>query len=152
DYGTFDWPIKPKPPAIDFAEPLYAWVPSPAISSVAQASDFSDRWNGDLLVGSLKAQTLFRVKLQNDRVILSEPIWIGHRICGIACGVSSQSERICAWLEHAEHRAIGAGDQGGGECSGRKAAKVASTGHRHAIASSGGRSDLGLSLREISCP
>lgn len=80
DYGTFNWPIKFKAPGVDFVEPLFSWVPSAAISPVIQISQFSDRWNGDLLVGSLKAQTLFRLKMANDRVILSEPIWVGHRI------------------------------------------------------------------------
>ena len=80
DYGTFNWPIKFKAPSIEFEEPLYAWVPSAGISPVIQIADFNERWNGNLLVGSLKAQTLFRLKLHNDRVIFSEPIWIGHRI------------------------------------------------------------------------
>ena len=79
-YGAFTWPITLKEPNADFVEPLYAWVPSAAISSVIQISDFNDRWNGDLMVGSLKAQTLFRVKIINDRVIFSEPIWVGQRV------------------------------------------------------------------------
>ena len=79
DYGTFGWPIKFKAPSIEFAQPLYAWVPSAAISPIIQITEFNDRWNGDLLVGSLKAQSLFRLKIHNDRVIFSEPIWIGHR-------------------------------------------------------------------------
>jgi cytochrome c2 len=80
DYGTFGWPIKFRPPAVEFTEPMHAWVPSAAISPVVEISDFSERWDGDLLVGSLKAQSLFRLKVVDDRVIFSEPIWIGHRI------------------------------------------------------------------------
>jgi cytochrome c2 len=84
DYGKFDWHIKFREPDTNFEEPLYAWVPSPAISPIIQISGFHDRWNGDLLVGSLKARTLFRLKFVNDRVVFSEPIWIGHRIRDIA--------------------------------------------------------------------
>lgn len=80
DYGTFNWPVKFKAPSVDFAEPLFAWVPSAAISPVIQISDFSDRWNGDLMVGSLKAQTLFRLRMLDNRIVFSEPIWVGHRI------------------------------------------------------------------------
>jgi len=79
DYGSYNWPT-PSAPTLAFAKPLYAWVPSPAISSVIEVSTFHQRWNGDLLVGSLKGQTLFRVKRMGDRVIFCEAIWVGHRV------------------------------------------------------------------------
>jgi glucose/arabinose dehydrogenase len=41
---------------------------------------FNEAWDGDLLVGSLKAQSLFRLRMVDDRVVFAEPIWIGHRI------------------------------------------------------------------------
>ena len=83
NYGTFTWPVKAEP-KIDFSEPLYAWVPSAAISPIIQVADFHERWDGNLLVGSLKAQTLFRLMFVEDRIIFSEPIWVGHRIRDIA--------------------------------------------------------------------
>lgn len=78
DYGTFNWPLSSR--AGKYAEPLYAWVPSAAISPLAEVADFNEAWDGDLLVGSLKAQTLFRLKMVDGRVIFAEPIWLGHRI------------------------------------------------------------------------
>jgi cytochrome c2 len=45
---------------------------------------FHPRWNGDLLAGSLKAETLFRLRLDGLRVVYSEPIYIGQRIRDIA--------------------------------------------------------------------
>ena len=45
-----------------------------------EVAGFHDRWNGDLLVGSLKAQTLFRLKIASNRVLYSEGIQIGSRI------------------------------------------------------------------------
>jgi glucose/arabinose dehydrogenase len=78
-YGTFDWPAMPHV-AARFTEPVFAWVPSPAISAVIEVAGFHDRWNGDLLVGSLKGQTLFRLNVTNSRVLYSEPIQVGSRI------------------------------------------------------------------------
>ena len=78
-YGTFEWPSMPAV-ASSFTEPIFAWVPSPAISAVIEVAGFHDRWNGDLLVGSLKARTLFRLKVANNRVLYSEPIQTGSRI------------------------------------------------------------------------
>lgn len=84
DYGTFNWPLSAKPRGVVYTEPLFSWVPSAAISPVIEVSEFDEAWDGDLLVGSLKAQTLFRLKVVDDRVVFSEPIWIGHRIRDIA--------------------------------------------------------------------
>lgn len=38
------------------------------------------RWEGDLLMGSLKAQSLFRMRLDGDRVVYAEPIQLDRRI------------------------------------------------------------------------
>jgi cytochrome c2 len=46
--------------------------------------NFNPRWNGDLLVASLKASSLYRLRLEQGRVLYSEPIWIGQRIRDIA--------------------------------------------------------------------
>lgn len=80
DYGTFNWPLKDPSATPRYTGPMYAWVPSAAISPVVEVADFDAAWDGDLLVGSLKAQTLYRLKLVDDRVVFAEPIWIGHRI------------------------------------------------------------------------
>ena len=80
EYGTYTWPLEEKTVAEQLELPLFAFVPSIAISSIIQIGDFSDRWSGDVLVGSLKAQSLYRLKYVSGRVIFSEPIWIGHRI------------------------------------------------------------------------
>lgn len=58
-----------------FARPEFAFVPSIGISNLveADAKEFP-RWEGDLLVGSLNEQTLFRLRREDDRVIYVEPI------------------------------------------------------------------------------
>lgn len=60
--------------------PFYSWVPSIAPTSLIQLRDFHESWDSDLLVGSLKAQSLFRIRVENDRVLYVEQIWIGKRI------------------------------------------------------------------------
>jgi cytochrome c2 len=82
DYGTFNWPLLDKRPQgqTQYVDPTYSWVPSAAISPAIEVVGFNEAWNGDLLVGSLKAQSLFRLRMVDDRVVFSEPIWVGHRI------------------------------------------------------------------------
>ena len=55
-------------------------MPSVAVSPIVQVTGFSSRWDGDLLAGSLKSRSLFRLRMRDDHVVFSEPIWIGHRI------------------------------------------------------------------------
>jgi cytochrome c2 len=64
-----------------FEKPIFAWIPSIAASQLAviQGTLF-ERWQGDLLVSSLKAQTLFRLRPEDGRIVFSEPVPIGHRI------------------------------------------------------------------------
>jgi cytochrome c2 len=64
--------------------PLFAWVPSIAPTNVIEVKSFDRRWNGDLLVGSLKAMSLFRFRRTEGRVLYAEPIWIGQRIRDLA--------------------------------------------------------------------
>jgi len=82
-YGTFDYDFKDGSISNISKKqtlPLFSFVPSIGISSILQVKNFHDRWDGDILVGSLKAQTLFRLKYVDGRVVFQEPIWIGHRI------------------------------------------------------------------------
>ena len=84
-YGTYDyaWPAElmdkvPKDQKFDL--PVFAFVPSIAINPIIEIKSFNERLKGDLLIGSLKAQSLYRLKYIDGRVIFSEPIWLGHRI------------------------------------------------------------------------
>lgn len=63
---------------------MFAWVPSIAPTQVIEISNFNSRWDGDLLVGTLKASSVYRLRLEEGRVIYSERIWIGERIRDIA--------------------------------------------------------------------
>jgi cytochrome c2 len=81
-YGTYDhdWPMGATPKNLLLTDPMYAFIPSIGISSILSIRDFDQRWNGDLLVGSLKAQSLYRLRYVDGRVVFAEPIWLGERI------------------------------------------------------------------------
>ena len=64
----------------NYQSPVFAWVPSIGPSNLIEVRGFDRRWNGDLLVASLKANSLFRLRLEGTRVLYAEPIWIGQRI------------------------------------------------------------------------
>lgn len=63
-----------------FALPTFVWMPSVGVSSLTRIEGFHPAWNGDLLVASLKGETLYRLRFEGDRVVYAEPIPIGNRI------------------------------------------------------------------------
>jgi cytochrome c2 len=63
-----------------YKAPLFAWLPDIAVSQLIEVNNFNPRWDGDLLVSSLKASSLYRLRLETGHVLYSEPIWIGQRI------------------------------------------------------------------------
>ncbi len=60
--------------------PTFAWLPSVATSALTQIWNFHPSWDGDLLVGSLKETSLYRVRVRENRVRFTEKIEIGKRI------------------------------------------------------------------------
>jgi cytochrome c2 len=85
DYRTYSIPGNSDAGRLDdFVAPMFAWVPSIAPSELIELRDFDKRWDGDLIVASLKAQTLFRLRLDHGRVVYAEPIFIGKRIRDLA--------------------------------------------------------------------
>lgn len=86
DYNRYDWRpgVSPAGTLAGYKAPLFAWVPSIAPTQVIEISNFNSRWDGDLLVGTLKASSVYRLRLEEGRVIYSERIWIGERIRDIA--------------------------------------------------------------------
>ncbi len=86
EYGLFFWPLAPT--AQDhggYTEPIYAFLPAIAISNLIQihGGQFPE-WQRDLLVGSLKSQALYRVRVRDGRVIYVEQINMGDRIRDLA--------------------------------------------------------------------
>ena len=83
-----------------FEMPVYSWVPSIAISNlIVSDSQMFPLWENDLLIASLKAQSLFRVRVHDERVIYSERIEIGTRIRDI---VQTDDGRIALLTDDAK--------------------------------------------------
>lgn len=81
-YEQMEWPLAKVQGRHDgFEQPAFAWTPSIGISQIIQLQNGGfEHWQGDLIASSLASQSLFRIRVEGDRVIFVEPIPIGHRI------------------------------------------------------------------------
>jgi len=90
--GNYGWPMAtlgvddfaPEWPADErigrhtgFTPPVYAWVPSVGVSSLVRLRGFHPIWDGDLLVATMAAKALYRLRLQDGHVLLAEPVRTG---------------------------------------------------------------------------
>jgi cytochrome c2 len=104
EYESMEWP-----PSEDqgqhegFQKPTFSWVPSIGISNLLQIQrDLFPAWKNDLLISSLKEKSLFRVRLEGDRALLVEPIFLGSRVRDL---VEDEKGRIIFFFD--AERAIG---------------------------------------------
>ena len=59
----------------DIEQPAMDFTPSPAVSSfVFYSGDAFPQWKNNLIMGSLKARTLYRLVLDGDRVVHTEKL------------------------------------------------------------------------------
>lgn len=82
-YGThekYSRKLGKLPSNLVFNGPIYSFVPSVAPSSIYEVTNFDAEWENDLLLGSLKASSLFHLKYVDGKIIYSEPIDVKHRI------------------------------------------------------------------------
>jgi len=86
EYGSAVWPPGVEvPDAPMLSRPIFAWVPSIAPTDLIVVSDPAfHRWQGDLLIASLRGKAVWRVRIDKSRVAYAEPISIGRRIRDIA--------------------------------------------------------------------
>jgi len=63
-----------------YQEPAYAWLPSIGVSSLVTFNGFHSTWEGDLGAISLRTGTLFRIRVEGERVIFTEEIEFGRRL------------------------------------------------------------------------
>jgi glucose/arabinose dehydrogenase len=72
-YDDIPAPAEPEQKGVE--QPVINWSPSPAVSAIAfyYGKAFA-RWNGDLIMGSLKQTDLYRIVLDGDRPVLQEVI------------------------------------------------------------------------------
>ena len=72
-------------------------MPSVAtISLIRIEGGVFERWRGDLIVASLRAKSLYRLRLDGDRVVYSEPIELGRRLRDLATDASG---RLLVWTD-----------------------------------------------------
>ncbi len=85
DYGSLSWPLSNHQGRHEgYQPPVFAWIPSIGISNLTAVANFNERWDGDLLVASLRGESLYRLRLEGERVLYEERLHIGERIRDIA--------------------------------------------------------------------
>ena len=82
DYGAVAWVLSHDQGQHEgYDKPVFAWVPSIGVSNLVRLQGVGfPLWKDDLLVGSLHGKSLFRIRLDNHRVVFAEPIEIGERV------------------------------------------------------------------------
>jgi cytochrome c2 len=92
-YGEEEWPFSeqfndgkkvPTGRHFGYTEPIYAWVPSIGVGTLARISGFTPAWEGDFLAGGLADRSLHRLRIADGRVQYDEPIRVGSRIRDIS--------------------------------------------------------------------
>ncbi|MXZ22342.1 MAG: c-type cytochrome [Caldilineaceae bacterium SB0665_bin_25] len=81
-YGDRVWPYNTEQGRHDSSEePVFAWIPAIAISNlIVSNSQQFPLWRDDLLAGSLRSGSLFRVRIRQERVTSIERIGFGERL------------------------------------------------------------------------
>ena len=85
----------------DIQQPIVDFTPAPAISSfIFYTGDQFPRWQGQVIVGSLKATELYRVELQDNELLHSETLL--KRLARIRDVETGPDGLIYLLLEHAD--------------------------------------------------
>lgn len=100
DYGTLTWPLsKQQGHHAGFQQPVYSWLPGIGISNLVQIQrDRFPIWHGDLIIGTLGSRGLFRVVLDGDRAVVTEPIPLQQRVRDV---LELDDGRLLLWTDEA---------------------------------------------------
>jgi cytochrome c2 len=100
NYGQLVWPLNSLHGRHEgFQAPAYAWVPSVGISNLLSVRPgLFEHWKNDLLIGTLGDESIYRVRVGIDRVLLTERIAIQERVRDIA---QDANGRLILWTEEA---------------------------------------------------
>jgi glucose/arabinose dehydrogenase/cytochrome c2 len=98
NYGRLTWPLNPKPGRHeDYELPSHAWVPSIGVSALAAVKgDLFEYWKDDLLAASLGDQSLWRIRTDHNRTVLTERLKVGKRIRDV---MEDRNGRLVLWTE-----------------------------------------------------
>ena len=83
DYGPSDWPFSEDQGRHEgFVKPVHAFPVSIAPSQLVEVAADSgfERWRGDLLLATLKSKSLFRLRMEGDRLVTLEQFEFGERL------------------------------------------------------------------------
>jgi len=84
NYGAEEWPMsRQQGRVLEYDEAAFVWIDAIAPSAMIQLlhHEAFSLWEGDLLIGSLRDQSLHRVRTADDeRVLYTERIHIGERV------------------------------------------------------------------------
>ena len=82
DYNAYNWLYGEAGRHDNYNQPIFSWVPSIGISNLLEVVNFHSSWKEDILISSLKAQSIFRTRInkKKSRAEFVEQIWIGTRI------------------------------------------------------------------------
>lgn len=100
DYGALIWPLSQQQGRHDgFQQPVYAWLPGIGISDLVQVrGERFPTWRGDLIIGTLSAHWLYRVVLDGDRAVVTEPIPVQKRVRDVQ---ELEDGRLLLWTDEA---------------------------------------------------
>jgi len=78
DYDNNFWPLQTNANQgrhDGFEKPLFSWLPDIGIGNLIELKKFHKVWDGDVLIASTRAQSIFRVRIENgNRVVYAEQI------------------------------------------------------------------------------
>ncbi|MEP7244632.1 MAG: PQQ-dependent sugar dehydrogenase [Gammaproteobacteria bacterium] len=79
DYGRTTWPMSQRQGSHEgYEAPVFSWTPAIGISNLLRIEgDAFPVWKGDLLVGALRGRAVWRVRVENGRVLFAAPIPLG---------------------------------------------------------------------------
>lgn len=100
DYGAMIWPLsRQQGHHSGFRQPVYSWLPGIGISNLVQIQrERFPVWRGDLVIGSLGARSLFRVVLDGNRAVVTEPIPLQKRVRDVQ---ELDDGRLLLWTDEA---------------------------------------------------
>lgn len=98
NYGSTSWPLN-----VDgfdhgnFTEPALSFVPSVATAAMVEVKGpMFERWKGDLLLATLRGNRIYRLRPVGDRIVYSEPIFVGERLRDLA---ELPDGALVAWVD-----------------------------------------------------
>jgi cytochrome c2 len=100
DYQGKSWPLNEvQGRHLGYDRPVFAWIPSIGVSNLLVIDDPElAHWQDDLLIGSMKAKTLFRMRVHDGRAIFVEEINVGERVRDLILGSDGS---IVLWTDRA---------------------------------------------------